>query len=201
MRLILASGSARRPELLAALGLPFEVIPANVDESSDEADPERLAVELALRKASAVAAREPGAIVVGADTLVHLDGRYFGKPADPAAAVETLEALRGRTHLVVSGVAVVRDGEQASEAVVTRVTMRDYSDAEIAAFVATGRPMDKSGAYAIQDDVFAPVAGHEGCMCSVIGLPLWTTRRLIEAVGGLEGAAPAYDRCEACPAR
>ena len=201
MRLILASGSARRPELLAAIGVAFEVIPADVDESSDEPDPGRLAVELALRKATAVAAREPGAAVIGADTLVHLDGRYFGKPADPAAAVETLEALRGRTHQVVSGIAVVCDDRHAAEAVVTHVTMRDYTAEEIAAFVATGRPMDKSGAYAIQDDVFAPVAACDGCLCSVIGLPLWTTRRLLETIGGVEASAPAYERCEACPAR
>ncbi len=201
MRLILASGSARRPELLAALGVAFDVIPANVDESSLERDPERLAVELALRKAGAVAAMEPGAAVIGADTLVTLDGRFFGKPDDADAATATLQTLRGRTHQVVSGVAVAINGKSAAIPVVTYVTMRDYTDEEIAAFVATGRPFDKSGAYAIQDTGFAPVAGYEGCMCSVIGLPLWTARRLLHEVAGIEASAPSYARCEECPLR
>jgi len=201
VRLVLASGSARRPELLAALGVKFEVIPADVDESSEERDPERLAVELALRKAAAVAARAPDAAVLAGDTLVTLDGHFFGKPAGPEAATATLQALRGRTHQVVSGVAAVVGGRQASAPVVTSVTMRDYRDDEIAAFVATGRPFDKSGAYAIQDAEFAPVERYEGCMCSVIGLPLWTARRLLLEVTGVETAPPGYDRCSACPLR
>lgn len=201
MRLILASGSARRPELLAALDVAFEVIPANVDESSAEPDPERLAVELTLRKARAVASNEPGAAVIGADTLVTLDGRFFGKPADAEAATATLQALRGRTHQVVSGVAVTLDGASAAAAVVTHVTMRNYTDEQIAAFVATGRPFDKSGAYAIQDADFAPVAGYEGCVCSVIGLPLWTARQLLHEVAGIEAEPPSYERCYECPLR
>jgi len=201
MRLILASGSARRPELLASLGLPFDVIPAGVDESSEERDPERLACELALRKAAAVTAEEPHAVVIGADTLVTLDGRFFGKPAGPAAAVETLQALRGHTHRVVSGVAVVAGDHHEVEAVVTHVTMRPYSDDEIERYVATGSPLDKSGAYAIQDPVFAPVASFEGCMCSVIGLPLFMVRRLLHSVAGIEAARPTYDRCQGCPLR
>lgn len=200
-RIVLASGSARRPELLASLGLEFDIIPAGVDESSEERDPERLARELALRKASAVAAREPDAVVIGADTLVTLDGRFFGKPADAAQAVETLRALRGRTHQVVSGVAVIGPAGQESASVVTHVTMRPYADDEIDRYVATGSPLDKSGAYAIQDPVFAPVAGFEGCMCSVIGLPLFTVRRLLRSVAAIEATAPGYDRCGACPLR
>lgn len=201
MRLILASGSARRPELLAALGVAFEVIPANVDESSPERDPQRLAVELAHRKARAVASQEVRAAVIGADTLVTLDGHFFGKPADAEAATATLQKLRGRTHQVVSGVAIAVDGVSAAASVVTHVIMRYYTDDEIAAFVATGRPFDKSGAYAIQDADFAPVASYEGCMCSVIGLPLWTARRLLHEVAGIEASAPSYDRCEGCPLR
>ncbi|MFN8584869.1 MAG: Maf family protein [Dehalococcoidia bacterium] len=201
MRLILASGSARRPELLASLGLQFEIIPAGVDESSEERDPERLARELALRKANAVATLEPDAVVIGADTLVTLDGRFFGKPADAAEATDTLRALRGHTHRVVSGVAVVSAADHAVEAVVTHVTMRPYADKEIERYVATGSPLDKSGAYAIQDPVFAPVSGFEGCMCSVIGLPLFTARRLLRQVAGIEADAPSYDRCGVCPFR
>jgi len=201
MRLILASGSARRPELLASLGLEFDIVPAGVDESSEEREPEGLACELALRKAAAVAAQEPEAAVIGADTLVTLDGRFFGKPADAAEAIETLRVLRGRTHRVVSGVAVVAPGRSAVAAAVTHVTMRPYTDDEIARYVATGSPLDKSGAYAIQDPVFAPVASYEGCMCSVIGLPLFTLGRLLREVAALEGARPPYERCETCPLR
>lgn len=199
MRLILASGSARRPELLASLGLTFEIVPAGVDESSEESDPERLACELAMRKAAVVAVGQPDAVVIGADTLVTLDGRFFGKPADAARATETLRALRGRTHQVVSGVAVVAGDRREVAAVVTHVTMRAYTDDEIDRYVATGSPLDKSGAYAIQDPVFAPVASFEGCMCSVIGLPLFTLRRLLLEVASVEGTPPAFDRCAACP--
>ncbi|MEZ4552359.1 MAG: Maf family protein [Dehalococcoidia bacterium] len=201
MRLILASGSARRPELLASLGVPFEVQPAGVDESSGERDPERLARELALRKASAVQALEPQAVVIGADTLVSFGGRLFGKPADAAQATETLRALRGQTHQVVSGVAVVGPEKRAVAAVVTHVTMRPYTDDDIDRYVATGSPLDKSGAYAIQDPGFAPVASYDGCMCSVIGLPLFTTRRLLREATGIETERPAYDRCRVCPLR
>lgn len=201
MRLILASGSARRPELLASLGLEFDILPAGVDESSEERDPERLARELALRKAVAVRASAPDAAVIGADTLVTLDGRFFGKPADAAEAAATLRALRGRTHRVVSGVAVIAPGGGDAAAVVTHVTMRPYTDDEIDRYVATGSPLDKSGAYAIQDPVFAPVASFEGCMCSVIGLPLFTVRRLLREVAAIESDRPPYDRCQACPLR
>jgi septum formation protein len=198
-RVILASGSARRPELLASLGLEFDIIPAGVDESSEERDPERLACELALRKAAAVAARERDAVVIGADTLVTLDGQFFGKPADATHAVATLRALRGRTHQVVSGVAVFGPRGRESASVVTHVTMRPYTDDEIDRYVATGSPLDKSGAYAIQDPVFAPVASFEGCMCSVIGLPLFAVRQLLRSAAAIEANAPGYDRCRTCP--
>lgn len=201
MRLILASGSARRPELLAGLGLPFEVSPTGVDESSEERDPVALARLLALRKARAGAAAAPEAAVIGADTLVTLDGRFFGKPVDAAEARATLQTLRGRTHRVVSGVAVVASTGEAVEAVTTHVTMRAYTDTEIDAYIATGDPLDKSGAYAIQHPVFAPAAAIEGCLCSVIGLPLWTVRALLASVAHIEASPPVFDRCTGCPLR
>lgn len=209
MRLVLASGSARRPELLAGLGLPFAVAPTAVDESSDERDPAALACLLALRKARAGAAAAPGAAVIAADTLVTLDGRFFGKPADAAEARATLEALRGRTHQVVTGVAVVapsvgrhpEGAREGVEAVTTHVTMRPYTDAEITAYVASGDPLDKSGAYAIQHPTFAPAAAVDGCLCSVIGLPLWTARALLRTVAHIEAPPPAFDRCATCPLR
>jgi septum formation protein len=201
VRLILASGSARRPELLAGLGLPFEVVPTGVDETSDERDPVALARLLALRKARAGAAAAPEAAVIAADTLVTLDGRFFGKPADAAEARATLQTLRGRTHQVVSGVAVVAPTGEAVEAVTTHVTMRAYTDAEIDAYIATGDPLDKSGAYAIQHPTFAPAAAIDGCLCSVIGLPLWTTRALLASAAHFEASPPAFDRCASCPLR
>lgn len=201
MRLILASGSARRPELLGGLGVPFEVIPTGVDESSDERDPQALARELALRKARAGAAAAPDAAVLAADTLVTLDGRFFGKPADAAEARATLQALRGRTHQVVSGVAVVAPTGEAVEVVTTHVTMRPFTDEEIDAYIATGDPLDKSGAYAIQHPTFAPAARIEGCLCSVIGLPLWAARGALASAAGIETTPPSFGRCRMCPQR
>jgi septum formation protein len=201
VRVILASGSARRSELLAGLGLPFEVIPTGVDETSDERDPAALACLLALRKARAGAAAAPDAAVIAADTLVTLDGRFFGKPADATEARTTLQTLRGRTHQVVTGVAVAAPTGEAVEAVTTHVTMRAYTDAEIDAYIATGDPLDKSGAYAIQHPTFAPAAAIEGCLCSVIGLPLWTTRALLATAAHIDASPPAFDRCTSCPLR
>ncbi len=201
MALILASASPRRRELLAALGVSFEVEPSGVDETSDEADAERLATELALRKAHAVAAQRPADTVVGADTVVVVDGRQLDKPRDAAEATAMLAALRGRRHHVVSGVAVVAGARSGVDAVRTDVTMRDYGDAEIARYVARGEPFDKAGGYAIQDPELAPAAAIEGCMCAVIGLPLWTLRRLLREAAGLDGLPPSLERCRACPLR
>ncbi len=200
-RIVLASGSARRPELLAGLNVTFEVAPTNVDETSDETDTAMLTRNLAELKARAGSAAAPGAAVVGADTLVVLDGRILGKPADAEAAKATLTALRGRTHEVVSGVCVVLDGHEQSTVVTTRVTMREYTDAEIEAYVASGDPLDKSGSYAVQHPTFAPAAKVEGCLCSVVGLPLWATRGLLASVAGIETDEPSFGRCRFCPER
>ena len=133
--------------------------------------------------------------------MVALDGRVFGKPGDAAEAGSMLASLRGRTHTVVTGVAVVAAGRTATDHARVAVTMRPYVDSEVARYVATGSPLDKAGAYAIQDQTFAPVARCDGCECGVIGLPLWTVRTMLRAVADLEGAAPAYERCAGCPAR
>lgn len=202
MSLVLASASPRRRELLATLGVPFEVDAANVDETSAERDPVRLAESLALLKARATAARRPHDIVIGSDTVVALDGRLLGKPADAAAARAMLHALRGRAHEVVTGVAVVAvaHGFEAAGYGRTAVVMRAYADAECEAFIARGEPFDKAGGYAIQDVEFRPVARIEGCECGVVGLPLWTLRRLLREAG-VDAGAPALDRCAGCPAR
>jgi 23S rRNA (uracil1939-C5)-methyltransferase len=174
--LVLASTSPRRRQLLADLGLSLALEEPEVDESISQEDqpPEAIAQELALRKAMAVAARRGHGLVIGADTVVALDGRILGKPTSPDQARQMLGDLRGRSHRVITGVALVEaaSGRQAVEHSVTTVTMRDYTDAEIEAFVASGEAMDKAGAYAVQDQVFRPSARVEGCYANVIGLPL-----------------------------
>lgn len=195
-RIVLASASPRRRELLAALGLLFEVDPADVDEDVEERDPVRVAEGLALAKARAVAARHPGALVVGSDTVVALDGRMLGKPADAAEARAMLDALRARSHDVISGVAIVRGTDERVAHGHTRVRMRDYRDDEVEAFIASGSPFDKAGGYAIQDEAFHPVAAFEGCRCNVIGLPLGELRRLLAACG--VHTSPPRNGCPVC---
>jgi septum formation protein len=198
---VLASGSPRRRDLLAALGVTFAVDPADIDEASDERDPVRLAEALALLKAQAVARRRPDDIVVGSDTVVALDGQLLGKPGDAAEARSMLDALRGRAHEVVTGVAVVGPGGIESVASTrTAVVMRSYEERERDEFIARGEPFDKAGGYAIQDLVFRPVARIDGCECGVMGLPLWTLGRLL-AEAGVDVSPPAFDRCLECPLR
>jgi septum formation protein len=203
--LVLASASPRRRELLAALGFPFDVTSSDVDEAilAGEAAGEA-AVRLARAKAGAVAWREWDALVIGADTVVVLDGRILGKPANDDDAWAMLRALRGREHAVITGVAVCdsRTGETRTAAPLTAVDMRDYADDEIAASIAAGTPFDKAGAYAIQDATFSPVERIEGCYCNVVGLPLWTVRRLLfELNPAVPLRAPSESRppCRSCP--
>ena len=148
---------------------------------------------LALRKARAVAGRRRSGLVLGADTIVVVDGDALGKPAGPAEAVAMLRRLRGRTHEVMTGVAVVdaRTGGATAETVISRVTMRAYSEAEIARYVATDEPLDKAGAYAIQGVGGALVAGVEGSRSNVVGLPLTATAALLRRFGTAVSAPPA----------
>ena len=142
---------------------------------------------VALDKARAVAREWTGgpAVVLGADTEVVLDGRYLGKPRDADDAARMLRALSGRTHEVVTGLALVDapSGREETLAVTTRVTMLEASDDEIAAYVATGEPLDKAGAYAVQGLGARLVARVDGCFTNVVGLPVETTRRLLERWG------------------
>lgn len=183
-KLILASQSPRRRQLLAALGLIFAVDAADVDETPLPGEPpDALACRLCRVKAAAVAARHPGAIVLAADTVVALDGALLGKPADPAEAVAMLRALRGRTHQVYTAVSVAAAGAVTAQLSVSEVTMRAYSDEEIAAYVATGDPLDKAGAYAIQHPRFSPVAAWTGCYAGIMGLPLALASEMLAAAG------------------
>lgn len=184
--LVLASGSPRRKELLALLGLPFVVYPADVEEGNHVGeDAATMVARLALAKARAVAAHVTQGLILAADTAVCLEGEVLGKPSDPAEAVAILRRLRGRPHLVFSGVTLLYapSGRIRTELVQSTVWMRHYSDAEIAAYVATGDPLDKAGAYAIQYADFAPVARIEGCYANVMGLPLCHLYRMLREFG------------------
>lgn len=197
-RLILASSSPRRRELLALLQRPFEIITAETDESAGSYEaPERLVRRLSLGKAAAVAdSVGPGALVLGADTVVALDGRILGKPRDEHEARAMLVALRGRTHHVFTGVALIdtTSGRDVCAIAATVVLMRDYTDPEIDAYVAGGDPFDKAGAYAIQHAGFHPVEALTGCYANVMGLPL------CHVVVGMQtlGAVPSIDPAQFC---
>jgi MAF protein len=202
-QLILASRSPRRRQLLAHLGIAFRVVVPEVEEDVAPAS-SGLADSLALAKAEAVARDEKEGIVIAADTIVVDGDTILGKPADGAEAAETLRRLRGREHRVITGLAVVNahTGWQAALHVVTSVRMRDYSDAEIAAYVARGEPLDKAGAYAIQDERFHPVASYNGCYCNVVGLPLKALILLLRRAGldiRLDSLKELPAECVACP--
>ena len=185
--LVLASASPRRQELLARLGIAFTVAPSRIPEIHPPGPHAQAVAAVALDKARAVAGRWTAgrAIVLGADTEVVLDGRYLGKPRDAADAARMLRDLGGRTHEVITGLALVEapSGREETAAVTTRVSMVAASDAEIAAYVATGEPLDKAGGYAVQGQGGRLVAGVDGCLTNVIGLPLETTRRLLARWG------------------
>jgi septum formation protein len=162
-------------------------MPSDVDETLDPGPLSEATTRLALRKARAVAAGLGDGVVLGADTLVVIDGEPLGKPHDAAEAVAMLRRLRGRWHEVITAIAAVdaATGREAAEAVITRVRMAEYTDADIAAYVETGEPLDKAGAYAIQERGGALVAGISGSYTNVVGLPVEETQRLLESLGAL----------------
>lgn len=191
MTLVLASASPRRREILGRLGVPFTVEPGEVDETprpGEEA--QALAERLALAKARGIAARHRGAesLVIGSDTVVTRAGRLYGKPADPAEAVEMLRALRGGPHTVVTGLAVVRcaDGATRTLTVPATVVMRSYGDEEIAEYVATGEPLDKAGAYGVQGEGARLIERVDGPYLTVVGLPLDELLPLLHELGWRE---------------
>lgn len=178
-RLILASGSPRRRELLARAGYDFEVVTSHAAESSSEQlDPHELAMDNARAKALAVARELAGkdgarpALVIGADTIVVLDGHVFGKPADEGRARATLRTLSGRTHQVITGVCLAHDGNCEEFAETTGVAFKELDEATIDAYVATGEPMDKAGAYGIQGEGGKLVDHIAGDYDNVVGLPV-----------------------------
>lgn len=172
-RVVLASGSPRRRELLKRLIPEFEVLVSDVDEEAlTVSNPFETAERLAEAKALAVAPERPGALILGADTVVTLDGTHFAKPKDAADARRMLRALSGRTHVVATGVCLLEPKSTVVFHDRTEVTFRELTDEEIDAYVATSEPMDKAGAYAIQGGAAAFVTHREGSESNVIGLPL-----------------------------
>lgn len=172
--LILASNSPRRKELMGLFGWPFKVIPGDVDESRQAGEkPQAYVRRLACEKAQKVAEHEEG-LIIAADTIVVDGEELLGKPVDKEDARRMLKQLRGRTHQVYTGIALIDtdSGESYDDICRTDVPMRQYSDDEIEAYLATGDPMDKAGAYAIQHPGFHPVDGLRGCYASVMGLPI-----------------------------
>lgn len=183
-RVILASASPRRRELLALVGIAHEVRPAAVDETPRPGEHHAAYAErLAREKASAVAAGAPEAVVIAADTIVVLGGVVLGKPADARDAVRMLAMLRGCSHTVQTAVAVAFRGALVSGLETVSVTFRDLSDAEIAAYVDTGEPLDKAGAYGIQGFGATIVERVDGDYFSVMGLGLRRLVALCERVG------------------
>ncbi|MFA5140541.1 MAG: nucleoside triphosphate pyrophosphatase [Elusimicrobiota bacterium] len=179
--LILASASPQRRKLLRSLGVPFRVCPARISETCADAQPSRVAAELALRKARAVAARHPRSIVLGADTIVVCRGSVLVKPVSRADNARMLDSLNGRWHRVVTGVALVdaSSGRVWREVVVSRVKARRLKPEELALFV--GKHMDKAGGYAVQDRKDPFIERVVGPFDNVVGLPLSAVRRLLRA--------------------
>lgn len=217
--LTLASTSPRRAELLRQLAVPFEVIDSGVDEASipTPADPAERVRLLARAKALAVVERRPDGIVLAADTLVALDAAVLGKPSGPDDAVRMLRSLSGRAHAVHTGVALVGGsvsdpaddliepnvtieatpyGLCVTAVVSTAVMFRRLGDAEVRAYVASGEPLDKAGAYGIQAGARSFVAEVRGCYTNVIGLPLCLVATLLREAAGLVVAAPANPQCQ-----
>ena len=170
----------------------FDVVPAGIDETLERGPLADSVARLALRKARAVADGLAAGLVLAADTIVVIDGEALSKPMDAAEARAMLRRLRGRTHEVMTGVAVVdaASRRQASDTAVSRVSMRDCSDGEIADYVAGGEPLDKAGAYAIQGQGGGLVAGLEGSRSNVVGLPLGVTAALLRRFGVAVSAPP-----------
>ena len=206
--IVLASVSKRRHEIIRALDAVVEIIPSGTDEREPRPGEkaEDYVVSVAAVKARDAALRAPvDSLVIGADTSVVLDGRVLGKPIDDAEARSMLTALRGRSHRVVTGVTVTRDGVEGRAVTSSEVAMREYSDEEIEAYIESGEPFDKAGGYAIQDTVFAPVSGLTGCYLNVVGFPLCEVMNLMsefDADVRLRSDWQAPERCPGdCPVR
>lgn len=175
-KMILASASPRRRELLTQAGFSFEVKVSDADEIITEKEPDKIVKELALVKACAVAASETEALIIGADTIVTVDGKILGKPRDAEEAFSMLSMLQGRTHQVYTGVALITKEEELQKSHVfsekTDVHMYPMTEQEIREYIATGEPLDKAGAYGIQGRAAVYIRKIEGDYNNVVGLPI-----------------------------
>ena len=185
-RLVLASASPRRRQLLAEMGLSFDVVPAEVTEhEAPDADPRAMVAHNAALKADWVAARHPAAFVLGADTTVFIDQTVLNKPRDLADARAMLKRLAGRTHTVFTGLALRRacDRLQFDEGVTSEVTFKNFGDAVIDAYFGLVNPLDKAGAYGIQEGRELIIAGWQGSFTNIMGLPVEETKQILTQVG------------------
>ena len=193
-RLLLASASPRRRELLQLLGLPFEVTQADVDETPTEGEaPLALVARLSAAKAQDAArisslsasCRPAAAAILACDTIVVFEGAIMGKPRDAAEAAAMLRRLRAREHDVCTAISLLNPGTglHRTDVALTSLTMRPFTDEEVSAYVASGDPLDKAGAYAIQHAGFRPVAEFRGCYANVVGLPLCHLAKCLRAWG------------------
>lgn len=182
--LILASASPRRRELLEQVGIPFSVQPSGVDEANVllTGSPAEKAEQLAAAKAEDIASANSSGIVLGADTIVELDGEIFGKPADEADAFNMLSRLQGKKHRVITGIALIdcKTGIRRQTHESTQVTFARLSAEEIRAYISTGEPFDKAGAYGIQGKAALFVEGICGCYPNIVGLPVMRLKKLLE---------------------
>jgi len=186
MKLILASQSPRRREMLTLMGLKFEIIVSDVEEiAPPNAGPGELVEQLALQKAQAVFMHHPEDCVVGSDTIVYIDGQIIGKPKDEADAFRILSTLQGRQHTVYTGVAVLSPKGQDIRHATTKVTFAPMSEEEIRWYISTGEPLDKAGAYGIQGPGGMFVEKVEGNYFTVIGMPLPVLYRMLKKADAL----------------
>ena len=189
--IILASGSPRRREILSDLGAELKIITADVDESSNERDPERLAEALAIKKGQAVyekllrdGSSDATLPIISADTVVFCEGEIMGKPCDRADAERMLKKLSGKAHTVTTGICVISNGVPFSSYLTTRVFVDPLTDEEINAYIDTRDPFDKAGAYGIQGIFSKHISKIDGCYFNVVGLPINALSKLfIKATG------------------
>ena len=184
MRLVLASASPRRAELLRAAGFDFLIRPASVDESAEAGEPPAALVSrLASAKAAALISDRPDDVILGADTVVVLDGGILGKPRDDGEAAAMLARLSGRVHVVLTGIALRQGSRLVSDVETTRVHFAALHAEEIAWYVASGEPRDKAGGYGIQGLASRFVTRIEGSYTNVVGLPIAAVHRALRALG------------------
>lgn len=184
MRLVLASASPRRADLLRAAGIPFDVFAVDVDEHfRPDEKPEHAVARLAEAKAAVGVAARPDAVVLGADTTVVVSGEALAKPADAADAARMLRLLSGRSHEVLTGVCLCHQGRRLVRVESTRVRMAQLSESEIAWYVSAGEPFDKAGGYAVQGLGSRFIEGIEGSYSNVVGLPISSVYELLKELG------------------